>query len=114
MRRRSGGLKIAAVGFILLCGFIVVRASSFHDMDAFLHTQVLNLYWNHVLELGGIAIVAAGAALARPSKRRKKRPPLRAGPRGRAGRSGLAASGGPKAAQGRAMSHALGKAAIGW
>jgi hypothetical protein len=68
-RHRSGGLKIATVGFFLLFGFIVVRAASLHGMDALLRTRAMELLWNHVPELGGIVIIGSGAALARKPPR---------------------------------------------
>lgn len=76
VRRRSAALKGACTGLILLCAFIVVRATSFEHLSTFLGTEVLNLYWNHVFELGGIAIIAGSAACARrpqPGKRRRRR-----------------------------------------
>lgn len=73
VRRGSWAIKGASLGFILLCAFIVIRAASFHDMDAFLHVTILNLQWNHVLELGGIGVIAVSAWSARPPKHVKRR-----------------------------------------
>lgn len=57
LRRR--GTAIAGMMFIL--GFVMIRASSFHHVDAFLGAQLVGLRWNWILELGGISVVAAAA-----------------------------------------------------
>ena len=59
---RDPGRRTAAVGLVLLMGFVVVRAASFHHVDALLAATVGGLKWNWVFELGGIGIIAAGAA----------------------------------------------------
>lgn len=53
--------RLALGGMVLLVGFVVVRATSFHDMDAFIRTSVGGLELNWVLELGGITLVAVAA-----------------------------------------------------
>ncbi|MBO9671735.1 MAG: hypothetical protein J7485_14600, partial [Sphingobium sp.] len=53
VRRRSGSLKGACIGFILLCGFFVIRATSFEDVNRMLSMPLLYLSLNDVLELGG-------------------------------------------------------------
>ncbi len=76
VRRRSGALKGACVGFILLCGFFVIRATSFEDVTAMLNMRLLFLSWNDALEFCAIAIIAGSAACARsprPKKRRRRR-----------------------------------------
>jgi hypothetical protein len=52
----------AIVGMLFILGFVVIRAASFHNVDAFLAARLGGLKWNWILELGGIGIVA-GAAL---------------------------------------------------
>jgi len=54
--------RLALGGIVVLLGFVIVRATSFHDMDAFIRSDVGGLEINWVLELGGIAIVAVAAA----------------------------------------------------
>jgi hypothetical protein len=59
--RRQG---LALLGVVLLVVFVVIRASSFHRVDQMLGARLGALRMNHVLELGGIACVGAGAFLA--------------------------------------------------
>ena len=51
----------AIAGMVFILGFVVIRAASFHHVDAFLAARLGGLRWNWILELGGIAFVAAGA-----------------------------------------------------
>lgn len=54
--------KLAIVGLILLLSFVTIRAVSFHHVDALIGTTFAGVRLNHVLELGGIAVIG-GAAL---------------------------------------------------
>lgn len=61
----------AIAGIIFILGFVVIRAASFHHVDAFLGARLGGLKWNWILELGGIAVVAGAAfrvVLATPSR----------------------------------------------
>lgn len=69
-RPLSTGRATAAVGLLLLIGFVMVRAASFHHVDAFLAESALGLRWNWILELGGIGVVAAGAWFESRASRR--------------------------------------------
>ena len=60
-RRDAARSPTAVVGALFLLGFIVVRAASFHHVDAFITSRLLGLRWNWLLELGGIALIAASA-----------------------------------------------------
>lgn len=51
----------AIIGMLFILGFVVVRAASFHNVDALLTARIGGLKWNWIFELGGIAIVAASA-----------------------------------------------------
>ena len=51
----------AIAGMVFILGFVVIRAASFHHVDAFLGARLGGLRWNWILELGGISVVAAGA-----------------------------------------------------
>lgn len=75
-RRRQRAVQIALAGFALLLAFILIRASSFHHMDVFTGTRFLGVRYNWIMELGGIAIIAAAATRAR---RRRKAPRQRGG-----------------------------------
>jgi len=61
----------AIAGILFILGFVVIRAASFHHVDVFLGARLGGLKWNWILELGGIAVVAASAAgilLTRPAR----------------------------------------------
>jgi len=54
--------KMAFVGIIYLCAFVIIRAASFHHLDTLLyHIEGVKYLVNTFLELGGIAIVAYAA-----------------------------------------------------
>jgi len=57
----SPGRFWAGVGLIFLLAFVLMRASSFEHVDAFLASTAFGLRWNWILELSGIGAVAAGA-----------------------------------------------------
>jgi hypothetical protein len=46
---------------MFVLGFVIIRAASFHHVDALLAARLGGMKWNWILELGGIAAVAAGA-----------------------------------------------------
>lgn len=58
------GSGLALLGFVFLCGFVMLRAASFHHVDQLLRGQWLGLTVNGFLELLGIGLVAAGAWLS--------------------------------------------------
>lgn len=53
--------KLAWVGILLLCGFVFMRAASFHHFDFLIGTQVLGVNVNVILEIGALAIIIAAA-----------------------------------------------------
>jgi hypothetical protein len=53
--------RIAFFGIIYLVTFVVIRAASFHHIDVFLKSGVGGLYFNHILELGGILFIGYAA-----------------------------------------------------
>ena len=53
--------RLALGGMVVLLGFVIVRATSFHDMDSLIRESVGGVTLNAVLELGGIALVAVAA-----------------------------------------------------
>jgi hypothetical protein len=66
----SVGRAFALGGLIFLLSFVLIRASSFHHVDLFLGQTTFGLHWNWVLELSGIGLVGAGAAIERGIGRR--------------------------------------------
>jgi hypothetical protein len=67
----------AVLGMLFILGFVLIRASSFHNVDLFLGARLGGLKWNWILELGGIAVVALAALRAASG-----RPPRPARPDG--------------------------------
>lgn len=53
--------KLAWVGVLLLCGFVLMRAASFHHFDLFIDKQLLGVRINVVLEIGALAIIIVAA-----------------------------------------------------
>jgi hypothetical protein len=67
-RRSSGPVRGAIVGLGLLLLFVLVRASSFHKIDWFINLRLAGLRANHLMELGGIALVTIFALMAAKRK----------------------------------------------
>jgi len=65
--------RIAFVGIIYLCTFVIIRAASFHHIDAWVTVNVGGLRRGWWLELAGIAVIAASAFAYRNLPRRKSR-----------------------------------------
>lgn len=61
MRRSGAAVWGGIVGLALLLFFVFVRASSFDKMDWLINQHLGSVRVNHLLELGGIAIVAVSA-----------------------------------------------------
>src|SRR3954464_879864 len=54
--------RMAFVGIVYLCTFVIIRAASFHHIDTLLyHVEGVQYLVNTTLELGGIAIVGYAA-----------------------------------------------------
>jgi hypothetical protein len=71
-RQASGSVRGAIVGLAVLLLFVLVRATSFHKVDLFINLHLAGMRANHVLEIGGIAIVT-GFAFSATRKRRRLR-----------------------------------------
>ena len=56
-------VKVAALGMCFIGVFVLVHASSFHRVDAFLGQRLVHLRMNWLLEMGGIVIMLAAALL---------------------------------------------------
>lgn len=70
---------VLGAGLAFLLTFIVVRAVSFHHVDALLRTRVAGMRMNWILELSGIGLVSVAALL-------DYRKPKRSAPSARHGR----------------------------
>lgn len=64
VRGMGGPVKLALAGLVLLFGFVLLRAASFHHLDVLLRTGMLGTRAWVVIELGGILMVSAGAGWA--------------------------------------------------
>ncbi len=56
---------------LFILGFVLIRASSFHNVDVLLSARLGGVKWNWIFELGGIAVVGLAAfriAIARPPR----------------------------------------------
>lgn len=78
VRRQSPQLRTTAITFVLLCGFIGVRTTSFHDIDSLLYTPIFpaapfSPRLSDLIELAAISFIALNAAAARPSRRSRRR-----------------------------------------
>jgi hypothetical protein len=54
-------VKLAGLGFCFVLGYVLIRAVSFHDVDALIGMKLLTVRVNWLLELAGIFIATAGA-----------------------------------------------------
>jgi hypothetical protein len=71
-RRNWSTTGLALAGAAFLISFILIRASSLHQIDVLLGRQVLGLSLNSALEIGGIACVAVAAFNAQGTRSAKK------------------------------------------
>lgn len=83
MRRVDRWAGLALVGLVVLLTFVAIRAASFHYVDALIGKRYIGVRVNHLLELGGISIIAVAALGARRAGRSTAR--MRRGLRRRAG-----------------------------
>jgi hypothetical protein len=60
-RKTPPATIFAFVGGILLLGFVVMRAASFHHFDDFIRRELLGLSTNGIIEIGGICIIVFSA-----------------------------------------------------
>jgi len=56
----SASIKIAILGCVILISFVLIRASSFHNMDIFINTRIIGIRMNSFIELGGLVTIAIG------------------------------------------------------
>ncbi|PPE65050.1 hypothetical protein [Caldimonas caldifontis] len=61
LRQSWRGYRLSAVGVAVLMTFIVIRAATFHHIDILLGWGLAGVNLNHLLELGAIGLIAAGA-----------------------------------------------------
>ncbi|MGB5076923.1 MAG: hypothetical protein WBO17_05530, partial [Sphingorhabdus sp.] len=73
LRKTAGSVKAALVGLGFLGAFVIIRAASFHHVDAFLGRNLLGARWNWILELGAIITIASACIIYVQSAKRIKR-----------------------------------------
>ncbi len=61
MRREFTFIWPALLGLVGLLAFIAIRAAGFHHFDQFIGFEIGGMRMNGILELGGIALIAANA-----------------------------------------------------
>lgn len=61
LRRRWSAYWLVLSGLFVLVGFVLLRAASFHHMDAFIHSRMLGVKMNWIFEIGALAMIIAGA-----------------------------------------------------
>ena len=61
-RRAPPPSRVAATAAVLLIAFVVIRATSFHYVDALVRLRLVGLRSNWIFEMGGILVVIAAAA----------------------------------------------------
>jgi hypothetical protein len=57
MHRAPAPTRLALMGSIMVVGYVLIRASSFHHIDRFIGERILGFRWNWILEIGGISVV---------------------------------------------------------
>ena len=57
----TAALRLSTIGSLMVIAFVVIRAASFHHVDQVINFRLGGVRMNWVLELGAIAVVAAGA-----------------------------------------------------
>jgi hypothetical protein len=75
-RHASVAARVAVFGMVVLLGFILIRGVSFHHVDRFLRSSLLELRANWLFEIGGILLIL-GAAVTRERQARRARHPGR-------------------------------------
>lgn len=80
LRRTAVEVKLGAVGLCFVFAFVLIRAASFHHVDALIGRGFGGITWNALLELLGILMVGLSAASyavkqdGRRSRNRMRRP----------------------------------------
>lgn len=78
LRRHWRDQWLVVLGLCGLMGFIVLRAASFHHVDAWLFSTFLGVRWNGWMEMGSLLLIALGGGLAlrrHPWRRHKDKSP---------------------------------------
>jgi hypothetical protein len=63
---------LAFAGSIMVIGYVLIRAASFHHIDRFIGEKILGFRWNWVLEMGGISVVLVASRWRRSGAERSR------------------------------------------
>jgi hypothetical protein len=77
MRRAPIPTWLALMGTILVFGFVLIRAASFHHIDRFIGESILGLRWNWVIEISGISLVFLASQWRRAEASNQQAPAFR-------------------------------------
>ncbi len=69
LRHDLGRNLVALIGMTFVFGFVLVRAVGWHDFDALIDARIARVRLNWVLELSGLVLISANAALLLRSRR---------------------------------------------
>lgn len=70
--RQGRPARVAAAGMAFICGYVVIRAASFHHVDQLIGSSIVGVRLNWLFELTGIGVVAVGASGVRaPAPQRR-------------------------------------------
>ena len=72
LREKTGRNLLLLFGIVVLSAFIVIRAAGAHKFDALISQDVGPFQINHLLELGGIAILLLACLLRSRTQRRER------------------------------------------
>lgn len=71
LRKVASEARVAALGVCFVLAFVVIRAASFHSVDALISRGAIGVSWNALLELPGIlVIIICAAQYSRRSQRK--------------------------------------------
>jgi hypothetical protein len=68
------GTWIGSLGTILVISYVLIRATSFHDLDGFIQSRLFSLKWNWIIEISGILIVLLGTVVRGRASTRRSAP----------------------------------------
>jgi hypothetical protein len=70
--RAPAATWLALTGSIMVIGYVLIRASSFHHIDRFIGEKILGFRWNWILEMGGISVVLVASYWRRSGVRNSR------------------------------------------
>ncbi len=65
-------IRLGLLGSMFVSAYVVIRAVSFHNFDAFITSHIFGLRWNWILEMTGIVAVLSASEWQRAQLSRKQ------------------------------------------